>query len=217
MDNHNIDHDREDRIGFQEVVYGESKSVQDLLNILENFISNDKNVLITKLQKEKATVLLQNYSDAFYNEPSGIFILQSLEEIKKEEEVAIISAGTSDIHVVNEAFYTLKYMGVNVSKVNDVGVAGVHRLMSKIDFLKQFKILIVIAGFEGALPTVIGGLLPQPIIAVPADVGYGVAKGGHVALNSMLSSCANGISVVNINNGYGAAMSAVRILNLINK
>lgn len=217
MDNHNIDHDREDRIGFQEVVYGESKSVQDLLNILENFISNDKNVLITKLQKDKATVLLQHYSDAFYNEPSGIFILQSLEEIKKEEEVAIISAGTSDIHVVNEAFYTLKYMGVNVSKVNDVGVAGVHRLMSKIDFLKQFKILIVIAGFEGALPTVIGGLLPQPIIAVPADVGYGVAKGGHVALNSMLSSCANGISVVNINNGYGAAMSAVRILNLINK
>ena len=217
MDNHNIDHDREDRIGFQEVVYGESKSVQDLLNILENFISNDKNVLITKLQKDKATVLLQHYSDAFYNEPSGIFMLQPLEEIKKEEEVAIISAGTSDIHVVNEAFYTLKYMGVNVSKVNDVGVAGVHRLMSKIDFLKQFKILIVIAGFEGALPTVIGGLLPQPIIAVPADVGYGVAKGGHVALNSMLSSCANGISVVNINNGYGAAMSAVRILNLINK
>lgn len=89
--------------------------------------------------------------------------------------------------------------------------------MAKLEVLRSFKILVVIAGFEGALPTVIGGLLPQPIIAVPTDIGYGVAKGGHVALNAMLSSCANGISVVNINNGYGAAMSAVRILNLINK
>ncbi len=215
MDNHNIDHDREDRIGFQEVVYGESKSVEDLSHILENFISNGKNVLVTKLQKNKAAVFLKKYEDAMYDEPSGIFILKPLNELEEKNEVAIISAGTSDIHVVNEVFYTLKYMGVNAIKVNDVGVAGVHRLMAKLDVLRSFKILIVIAGFEGALPTVIGGLLPQPIIAVPTDIGYGVAKGGHVALNAMLSSCANGISVVNINNGYGAAMSAVRILNLV--
>ena len=215
MDNHNIDHEREDRIGFQEVVYGESKSVEDLSHILENFISNGKNVLVTKLQKYKATVFLKKYMDAMYDEPSGVFILKPLKELVNKNEVVIISAGTSDIHVANEVFYTLKYMGVNAIKVNDVGVAGVHRLMSKIELLRSFKILIVIAGFEGALPTVIGGLLPQPIIAVPTDVGYGVAKGGHVALNAMLSSCANGISVVNINNGYGAAMSAVRILNLL--
>jgi len=217
MDNHNIDHDRENRIGFQEVVYGESKSIEDLSHILKNFISNGKNVLITKLQKDKADVFLKKYTDAMYDEPSGIFILKPLKEMAKKNEVAIISAGTSDIHVSNEVFYTLKYMGVNAIKVNDVGVAGIHRLMSKIEFLSSFKILVVIAGFEGALPTVIGGLLPQPIIAVPTDVGYGVAKGGHVALNAMLSSCANGISVVNINNGYGAAMSVVRILNIINK
>ncbi|MCD6544636.1 MAG: nickel pincer cofactor biosynthesis protein LarB [Flavobacteriaceae bacterium] len=217
MDNHNIDHDRENRIGFQEVVYGESKSVEDLSHILEDFISNGKNVLVTKLQKNKATVFLKKYEDAMYDEPSGIFILKPLKELVKKNEVAIISAGTSDIHIVNEVFYTLKYMGVNATKIHDVGIAGVHRLMTKIEFLRPFKILIVIAGFEGALPTVIGGLLPQPIIAVPTDIGYGVAKGGHVALNAMLSSCANGISVVNINNGYGAAMSAVRILNLINK
>ncbi len=215
MDNHNIDHDRENRIGFPEVVYGESKSVEDISNILESFISNGKNVLITKLQPKKATFFLQKYTNAFYDEPSGVFILKPLKELEEKNEVAIISAGTSDIHAVNEVFYTLKYMGINVTKVNDVGVAGVHRLMSKIEFLRSFKILVVIAGFEGALPTVIGGLLPQPIIAVPTDVGYGVAKGGHVALNAMLSSCANGISVVNINNGYGAAMSALRILNLI--
>lgn len=217
MDNHNIDHDREDRIGFQEVVYGESKSVEDLSHILENFISNGKNVLITKLQKDKASIFLKKYADSMYDEPSGIFILKPLNEIAKKNEVAIISAGTSDIHVSNEVFYTLKYMGVNAIKINDVGVAGVHRLMAKLEVLRSFKILVVIAGFEGALPTVIGGLLPQPIIAVPTDIGYGVAKGGHVALNAMLSSCANGICVVNINNGYGAAMSAVRILNLINK
>ncbi len=217
MDNHHIDHDREDRIGFQEVVYGESKSVEDLSHILEDFISNGKNVLVTKLQKNKATVFLKKYENAMYDEPSGIFILKPLKELIKKDEVAIISAGTSDIHVSNEVFYTLKYMGVNATKVNDVGVAGIHRLMDKLEILRSFKILIVIAGFEGALPTVIGGLLSQPIIAVPTDIGYGVARGGHVALNAMLSSCANGISVVNINNGYGAAMSAIRILNLINK
>jgi len=217
MDNHNIDHDREDRIGFQEVVYGESKSIQDLLNIVDSFIHKDKNVLITKLQKEKATVISQKYSDAFYDQASGIFILNPVKESDKKNEVAIISAGTSDLHVVNETFFSLKFMGIHAERIHDVGVSGVHRLMSKIDHLKTFKILIVIAGFEGALPTVIGGLLPQPIIAVPTNVGYGVAKGGQVALNAMLSSCANGISVVNINNGYGAAMSAVRILNLVNK
>lgn len=217
MENHNIDHNREQRIGFQEVVYGESKSVEDLTGILESFINKDKNVLITKLQQIKAEVLLLKHPRSFYDKPSGVFILNPLKEITKQDEVAVISAGTSDIHVANEVFYTLKYMGVQAVKVNDVGVAGVHRLMDKIDFLRSFKVLIVLAGFEGALPTVIGGLLPQPIIAVPTDVGYGVAKGGHVALNAMLSSCANGISVVNINNGYGAAMSAVRILNLMNK
>ncbi len=216
MTNFNIDHDREDRIGFPEVVYGASKSTGDVIGILDNFISNGKNVLVTKLQKKKAQKLLDKYPKAFYDKKSGIFILKPLDKIPGKAEVAVISAGTSDIHVVNEVYYTLKYMGVKAKRTNDVGVAGIHRLMDKIEDLRSFKILVVIAGFEGALPTVIGGLLPQPIIAVPADVGYGVAKGGKVALKSMLSSCANGITVVNINNGYGAAMSALRILNLIN-
>ena len=217
MTNHNIDHDREKRIGFPEVIYGASKSVEDLLKILESYISKGKNALVTKLQHDKALVLTEKYSGAFYDKPSGIFTLQQLKEIEGQREVAILSAGTSDIHVVNEVFYTLRFMGVRASRITDVGVAGVHRLLKKVEELRSFKILIVIAGFEGALPTVVGGLLQQPIIAVPADVGYGVAAGGQVALNSMLSSCANGITVVNINNGYGAAMSALRILNLINK
>ncbi len=217
MTNHNIDHDRENRIGFPEVIYGARKSVEDLLKILESFIAKKKNALITKLQYEKALVLMKKYPKAIYDRPSGVFILSPLKEIKGQSEVAILSAGTSDIHVVNEVFYTLSFMGIKGSRVTDVGVAGVHRLLNKVEELRSFKVLIVIAGFEGALPTVVGGLLQQPIIAVPADVGYGVAEGGQVALNSMLSSCANGITVVNINNGYGAAMAAVRILNLSNK
>jgi len=217
MTNFNIDHDRENRIGFPEVVYGERKSVEDLFKIVENFVINGKNVLVTKLQQEKAMVLMEKYPKAIYDRPSGIFILKPFKENQDKNEVAIISAGTSDIHVANEAYYTLGFMGIKAQRINDVGVAGVHRLLNKVEELKSYKVLIVIAGFEGALPTVVGGLLHQPIIAVPADIGYGVAEGGHVALNSMLSSCANGITVVNINNGYGAAMSALRILNLIKK
>jgi len=217
MSNHNIDHDREERIGFQEVIYGASKSTEDIFHILSNFNTKGKNALITKLQKGKAVFLLGKFPEATYDDSSETFILKPLLDQNTEEEVGIISAGTSDIHVVNEAFFTLKYMGVNAKRIHDIGVAGVHRLLDKVEILKKYKVLIVIAGFEGALPTVVGGLLPQPIIAVPTDVGYGVAKGGHVALNAMLSSCANGITVVNINNGYGAAMSALRILNMIKR
>ncbi len=217
MDNFNIDHDRENRIGFPEVVYGVNKSIEDLSQILENYNTRGKNAMVTKLQPEKAAILMAEYPNAFYDKLSNIFMAQPLKEIHGEGEVAIISAGTSDIHIVNEAYYTLQFMGIKAQRVNDVGVAGIHRIMDLVEELRSYKILIVIAGFEGALPTVVGGLLHQPIIAVPADVGYGVAEGGHVALNAMLSSCANGITVVNINNGYGAAMSALRILNIIKK
>jgi len=127
--------------------------------------------------------------------------------------VAILSGGTSDEFVVNEAYYTLSFLGINAEKFIDVGVAGIHRLMDMDQEISKAKILIVCAGFEGALPTVVGGLFPQPIIGVPISVGYGVAEGGHTALNAMLSSCANGLTVTNINNGYGAAIAAYRILN----
>lgn len=214
MPNHNIDHNRINRLGFPEVIYGASKSVTDLKSIISSYIDNGQNALITKLQPEKAEILKTIYSSSYYDSASGIFMLNAIDDLNSNSVVAILSGGTSDIHVVNEIYYTLKFMGVKATKAADIGVAGVHRLLEKVEYLKRFKVLIVVAGFEGALPTVVGGLLPQPIIAVPADVGYGVAKGGNVALNSMLSSCANGITVVNINNGYGAAMAALRILNL---
>ena len=217
MSNFNIDYDREGRLGFPEIVFGASKSIEDLILIINDYISRDKNILITKLQKKKAKKLLKYYPNSFYDMLSKIFILKETSTVSKNAKVVIISGGTSDIHIVNEVFYTLSFLGVKANKINDIGVAGINRLMNRIDDLRKYDVLIVIAGFEGALPTVVGGLLPQPIIAVPSDVGYGVSKNGHTALNSMLSSCANGITVVNINNGYGAAMAAVRILNQFNK
>jgi len=217
MSNFNIDYDREDRLGFPEIIFGTSKRIEDLILIINDYITRDKNVLVTKLQKKKAKKLLKYFPNSFYDTLSGIFILKKTSIVSKNSEVAIISGGSSDIHIVNEVFYTLSFLGVKSEKINDVGVAGINRLMNRINDLKKYDVLIVIAGFEGALPTVVGGLLPQPIIAVPTDVGYGVSKNGKTALNSMLSSCANGITVVNINNGYGAAMAAVRILNQFNK
>ncbi|MCG1035210.1 nickel pincer cofactor biosynthesis protein LarB [Polaribacter sargassicola] len=213
-----IDEDRKRRLGFEEVIFGASKSVALLSDLLKDYVKKDKNVLITKLQNNKATELLKTYKAAFYDDESEIFMLSKV-EISDENpaKIGIISAGSSDIGVANEAFYTLEYMGVKSRIIHDIGVAGLQRLLNRLELLKTFDILIVVAGFEGALPTVVGGLLPQPIIGVPTSVGYGSAKNGETALHAMLTSCANGITVVNIDNGYGAAMSAFRMLKLIEK
>ena len=210
----NIDHSRKERLGFDEVIFGASKSISLLVELLNEYSEKNQNVLITKLQAKKAHILIKSFKNAFYDEASEIFMLSEIKTDDLNNKVGIISAGSSDIGVANEAYYTLLYMGVNSKVIHDVGVAGVHRLLDRIEELKTFDILIVVAGFEGALPTLVGGLLPQPIIAVPTSVGYGVAKNGETALHAMLISCANGISVTNIDNGYGAAMCAFRILNI---
>ena len=144
-------------------------------------------------------------------------MLKQVEESFEDASVAILSGGTSDEYVVNEIFYTLSFLGCSAERIMDIGVSGLHRLLSRIEYLSKFKVLVVVAGFEGALPTVVGGLMPQPIIAVPTSVGYGVSENGQAALSTMLASCANGISVVNIDNGYGAAMAAIRIIHSINQ
>ena len=211
--NYNIDHSRKSRIGFPEVVYGESKDVLTLLNIISEVVKKSKKVLITKLQPEKYTEIKKTFPNSFYDKISGICIVGKFNKSKKAKpEIVILSGGTSDEFVVNEIYYTLSFLGLQVYKYLDVGVAGIHRLMSKQEEIKQAKVIIVCAGFEGALPTVVGGLFSQPIIGVPISVGYGVAKGGFTALNSMLSSCANGVTVTNIDNGYGAAIAAYRML-----
>lgn len=210
---YNIDYQRHERVGFPEVIFGASKSTEQLIDIIKDHQEHKRDTFITRLQEEKATKLAEVFPVYFYDKISGVFLVGKFPDSLAEEKVAVLSGGTSDQYLVDEIYYTLRFMAYDVTRYQDVGVSGVHRLMGSIEELKKYKVLIVVAGFEGALPTVVGGLLPQPIVAVPASVGYGVGKGGKAALNAMLSSCANGVVVVNIDNGYGAAMAAYRILN----
>lgn len=213
MDLFHIDQDRSRRLGFPEIVYGASKSIAALTAILQDYQGRGADALVTKLQPEKAKELVPHYPKALYDPESGIMWLQPREIQTAPVRIGILSGGTSDLFVVNEAYYTLQYLGIGADRIVDIGVSGLHRLTSRLEQIRSYDILIVVAGFEAALASVVGGLLPQPIIAVPTSVGYGVSAGGAAALSSLLASCANGITVVNIDNGYGAAIAAVRMLN----
>ncbi len=156
------------------------------------------------------------YPEAIFYEDANCLIMgENPKKITIEKKIAIVAGGSSDLSVTLEAKLALEIYGISCQTFIDVGVAGLHRLLNKIEEINKYDVLIVCAGMEGALATVIGGLLPQPIIAVPVSVGYGVSKNGETALNSMLSSCAPGITVMNIDNGYGAAMAALRIIKSI--
>lgn len=213
MDLFHIDQDRSRRLGFPEIVYGASKSLAALQAILQDYHARGADALVTKLQPEKAKELMLLFPKALYDPESGILWLQPREIQTSPARIAILSGGTSDVFVVNEVYYTLQYLGIGAERIVDIGVSGLHRLTSRLEQIRNYDILIVVAGFEAALASVVGGLLPQPIIAVPTSVGYGVSAGGAAALSSLLASCANGITVVNIDNGYGAAIAAVRMLN----
>ena len=208
-----FDFQRRERLGLIEAIWGKDKSIDQLKRLSENVLGKNEVVFITRINGEKATDLLNLYDYArFYEEANCLIIGENFNKVNTNKKVAIISGGTSDLAVTLEAKLALEIYGVNCQTFVDVGVAGIHRLMSKLEEIKKYDVLIVCAGMEGALATVVGGLLPQPIIAVPVSVGYGVSKNGFTALNSMLSSCSPGISVMNIDNGYGAAMAALRII-----
>ena len=208
-----FDFQRRERLGLIEAIWGQDKSIDQLKRLSENVLSKNEVVFITRINSEKANYLLDLYEDArFYEEASCLIIGKNLKKINTHKKVAIISGGSSDLAVTLEAQLTLEIYGVSCQSFIDVGVAGLHRLMSQLEEIDKYDVLIVCAGMEGALATVVGGLLAQPIIAVPVSVGYGVSKDGKTALNSMLSSCSPGISVMNIDNGYGAAMAALRII-----
>ncbi len=217
MDDYILDLNRENRIGFPEVIFWANKSSERLRRIFDDYEVLGKNALATRVQPEKAAVLLEAYPDSRYDDTSQSFVLHLNELASTKANIGIINAGSSDLPAVNEACFTLNFLETPATRINDVGVAGIHRLLDRLDELRMFKILVVVAGFEGALPSVVGGLLPQPIIAVPTSVGYRAAQSGRTALNAMLSSCANGIAVTNIDNGYGAAMAAFRILKQTGK
>ena len=211
-----FDFERRERIGLIEAIWGEDKTVDQLKRISQEVLSKEEVVFITRINSEKALSLLDLYKEARFNKEARCLIIgENFNKINSDKKVAIISGGSSDLAVTLEAKLALEIYGVSCQSFIDVGVAGLHRLISKIEEIKKYDVLIVCAGMEGALATVVGGLLPQPIIAVPVSVGYGVSKNGETALNSMLASCSPGIAVMNIDNGYGAAMAALRIIKSI--
>ncbi len=212
----NFDFDRQNRIGIIEAIWGEHKNVDQLKKICEQVLDKNELVFITRINFDKAKLILETYKNAeFYREASCLIIGKNFKKLSTDKKVAIVAGGTSDLSVSLEAKLALEVHGITCKTFIDVGVAGIHRLFNNLEDINKFDVIIVCAGMEGALPTVLGGLLPQPIIAVPISVGYGVSKMGFAALNSMLSSCAPGISVMNIDNGYGAAMAALRIIKII--
>jgi len=216
--NFTIDFDRDRRLGFPEVVFGENKRTETIIEIIKAVLPTAGSVLITRMQADKYPGIRDRFADSFYDEPSGICLVGAFsDDYAVPNGVAILSGGTSDEYVVNEAYYTLRFLGVEAQRFQDIGAAGIHRLLRYEETIRTYKVLIVVAGFEAALATVAGGLFPQPIIGVPASIGYGVAAGGRAALHSMLASCANGIMVANIDNGYGAALAAYRMLKTLHR
>jgi phosphoribosylcarboxyaminoimidazole (NCAIR) mutase len=210
-----LDTNRRLRQGFSEVVFGQSKEKEHLLSIIEKVYELEGEVLVTRVSEEKARYILSKLPLANYDKISRILTLRDKEKEKeKEGNIAVCTAGTADIAVAEEAALSAEFFGTKVDRIYDVGVSGIHRLLSKLDRLNKANAVICIAGMEGALPSVVGGLVDVPVIAVPTSVGYGANFGGVSALLTMINSCANGISVVNIDNGYGAAYIATQINRL---
>ncbi|WP_427339983.1 nickel pincer cofactor biosynthesis protein LarB [Caloranaerobacter sp. DY30410] len=208
-----IDNHREIRVGYPEVIYCEGKTVEQVKSIVEFMLTKNKNIIATRASEEMYKAVKEICEDANYNKLGRIITIRRTEEKYTDSYIAIVAAGTSDLPVVEEAAETAKLLGNRVEKVIDVGVAGIHRLLANLDIIRGAKVIIVVAGMEGALASVVGGLVDKPIIAVPTSVGYGANFGGLSSLLSMLNSCASGVSVVNIDNGFGAAY----IASMINK
>lgn len=207
-----IDHHRELRQGVPEIILGESKNLEQLKTIISAMQRNGSNILATRLDEKKATALCNQFPEGEYDIDARTFCLvQQKIESSGRGKILIVCAGTSDLPVAREAAVTAKMLGNEVEELVDVGVAGIHRLLAKSDQLQRAAVIIVVAGMEGALPSVVGGLVAAPVIAVPTSVGYGAAFGGIAALLGMLNSCASGVTVVNIDNGFGAAFAANRI------
>jgi len=208
-----VDTHRELRSGIPEVVYGEGKAAEQIVAIVRSMISDGQGVLVTRLDAGKAEVLRNEMPELIYNATARTARYGAVaSEPVTDRSVAVISAGTADQAVAEEVLETLAFLAVPSLRFADVGVAGIHRLLANRDEIALASVAIVVAGMEGALPSVVGGLVAQPVIAVPTSVGYGASFGGLAALLAMLNSCAAGITVVNIDNGFGAAVAASLIL-----
>jgi NCAIR mutase (PurE)-related protein len=206
-----VDHHRALRTGFAEVIFGTGKTPADTVAIAERALEHTPVVLATRLGDAQMKALRKRFPKAYLNERAHIARIGT-PKLRFKGTIAVVSAGTSDLPVAGEACETLTAFGAPVEPIYDVGVAGLHRLLHQLPALRKAAAVIAVAGMEGALPSVLGGLLACPIIAVPTSIGYGASLNGLAALLAMLNSCAAGVSVVNIDNGFGAAMAALRIL-----
>jgi len=211
--NHELDFERKNRIGIAESIFCQNKNLSQILGIIKD-LSTKESTLFTRLDENKYKKLPIKIRKIFkYHKESKTAIYGKTPKLNNTNKIALISAGTSDTSSLMEAKYTLLCSGYDTETFIDIGVAGLWRLQKHIKKISTFDIVIVAAGMDGALVSVIGGLISNPIIAIPTSTGYGVSNEGKTALNAMLASCAPGISVVNIDNGYGAACAAIRILN----
>lgn len=209
----NLDFDRENRTGLAEAVFCQGKSSAQLETICRTIIDADRSMLFTRLTPNQFEQLNHTFPGTLdYDEVSRTAFHQH-QGIKDGVPLAVVTGGSTDLPVAREAVRTLEFYGHEALEVHDVGVAGLWRVTERLDELRACKILICVAGMDAALPTVLGGLVPCAMIAVPTSVGYGMVKGGETALRSLLVSCAPGVTVTNIDNGYGAACAAIRILN----
>ncbi len=208
-----VDNDRVSRTGAAEVIYGEHKTPDQIVELVQAITQANQNALVTRTTSAVYERVRERFGDATYDELARTIALQPHKPSDVETPIAVVTAGTSDLPVAEEAAVTAEFYGNPVLRIHDVGVAGVHRLLSRMDDIRACRVVVVVAGMEGALPSVVGGLVDKPVIAVPTSVGYGAAFGGVTALLGMLTSCASGLSVVNIDNGFGAGYLA----NMINR
>jgi len=209
-----VDNHRSIRQGAPEIIFGEGKTPEQIISIIRVLTKGGNDAIVTRTTREVFRKVKAVYKRALYNEQARMIVVRKTARQARKNKgiVLIISAGTSDIPVAEEAAVTAETMGNKVERLYDVGIAGIHRLLDNIDIIKAATVLVVVAGMEGALPSIVGGLVDRPVIAVPTSVGYGASFGGIAALLGMLNSCASGVSVVNIDNGFGAGYMA----NLIN-
>jgi NCAIR mutase (PurE)-related protein len=208
-----VDHSRAARQGFPEVVFGEGKTRAQVVGIVERLLKHAPNLLVTRTDADTFGEVRNVATDAEWHETARLIRIQRDRTIQGVGEIALVTAGTSDIPVAEEAALTAEAMGNRVNRIWDAGVAGIHRLLSERTLLERARVIVVVAGMEGALPSVVGGLVSVPVVAVPTSIGYGASFGGVAALLGMLNSCSSNVTVVNIDNGFGAGFVA----SLINR
>lgn len=208
-----VDHHRELRTGSPEVIFCQGKATGHVIQIIKSMLQKGNNILATRASEELSDILKEEFPEGSVHKLARVFVIKQKEIELPSTRIAVVTAGTADIPVAEEAAVTAEVFGNTVDRIFDVGVAGIHRLYRQLPRIREAKVIVAVAGMEGALPSVLGGLVNKPVIAVPTSVGYGANFGGMSALLTMLNSCAAGISVVNIDNGFGAGYLA----SMINK